>query len=110
MPRRFSVYQLGRGSAPVVVVSSAFSLVAVNIEFPPNPACGERRCRLTDEKRRASDDLAAFDARMHRFGLRPWLDVGDDRPDLAARHQIEGLQDLAARDVAAAEQRLLLIR
>jgi hypothetical protein len=31
MPRRFAVYQLGRGSAPVVVVSRALSLVAVNI-------------------------------------------------------------------------------
>src|SRR6185295_19820374 len=29
MPRRFSVYQLGRGSAPVVVVSSALPLVTV---------------------------------------------------------------------------------
>jgi hypothetical protein len=31
MPRRFAVYQLGRGSAPVVVVSRALPLVAVNM-------------------------------------------------------------------------------
>ena len=30
-PRRLAVYQLGRGSAPVVVVTSALPLVAVNI-------------------------------------------------------------------------------
>src|SRR5215510_2543733 len=31
MPRRLAVYQLGRGSAPVVVVSKALPLVAVNM-------------------------------------------------------------------------------
>jgi hypothetical protein len=31
------VYQLGRGRAPVVVVKSALSLVAVNTKSLPNP-------------------------------------------------------------------------
>jgi hypothetical protein len=46
MPRWFSVYQLGRGSAPVVVVSSALSLVTVNtlstsISLREKPRCGD---------------------------------------------------------------------
>ena len=36
MPRRFSVYQFGRGSAPVVVVRSALPFVVVNTPGSPN--------------------------------------------------------------------------
>jgi len=37
MPRRFSVYQLGRGRAPVVVVSNALPLVMVSTALSYRP-------------------------------------------------------------------------
>src|SRR5262245_40989498 len=45
---------------------------------------------------------------MHRLGLRQWPNIGDERPDLAPRTAVERLQDFVARDIAAAEDRLLL--
>ena len=44
MPRRFSVYQLGRGSAPVVVVRRALPFVVVNTRPSPDFTNRNLRC------------------------------------------------------------------
>jgi hypothetical protein len=44
MPRRFSVYQLGRGSAPVVVVKRALPFVVVNTPTSPDFTNRKLRC------------------------------------------------------------------
>jgi hypothetical protein len=44
LPRRFSVYQLGRGSAPVVVVRRALSFVVVNTLTSPDFTNRKLRC------------------------------------------------------------------
>src|SRR5262245_3574910 len=68
-----------------------------------------QRLPLRDPERRPPRHLAALHARVQRLGLGKRADVGDHGPHLATRDEVERFENLAARDVAAAQNVLLLV-
>lgn len=72
------------------------------------PSSGELGIRLGDAQDCAPGDLPPFNAFVDSFSLFQRSDVGDQRPHLPSRNQIEGFQYLDAGYVATAQDRLLL--
>src|SRR6188472_2569335 len=103
---RFSVYQLGRGSDPVMVVGSSLSAVAFSMRIPPDPLQRARPCSAREvrnhpaeiEHAEPEDDLGCSHELRH---ARCFLMVRQ-RPELveqrlmqhgdAGEHEHENLQ------------------